>query len=188
MRLRHPQVPKIASAHGEYELRLDDLVRIIERAIAAYADDVVETANAYGTDSFHFTHFTAMKDQAEALRFILQNARWFSNGEGEDNGFGQELIASINVLYFGKHTCPSCGGGIPNNDRIGEYAGAISRTDNVTEICSRCGDREAFEDLNKSKSADEDIDWNVPTWFDQTVTPASQLRAYKEVIDQILNK
>lgn len=42
--------------------------------------------------------------------------------------------------------CPACGGYIPNNDTPGAYPGALSRRDNVTEICSDCGQREAFED------------------------------------------
>ena len=45
-----------------------------------------------------------------------------------------------------KHKCPTCLGFIPNNERIGEYCGAISRRDNKTEICSDCGSREAIED------------------------------------------
>lgn len=42
-------------------------------------------------------------------------------------------------------TCPRCGGYIPNDIRPGEYPGAVSRTDNVTEICSECGTKEAME-------------------------------------------
>lgn len=45
-----------------------------------------------------------------------------------------------------KHKCPTCLGFIPNNERIGEYSGALSRRDNKTEICSDCGAREAIED------------------------------------------
>lgn len=44
------------------------------------------------------------------------------------------------------HTCPRCGGGIPNDLDRGVYPGAISRTDNKTEICSGCGVDEAMED------------------------------------------
>lgn len=46
------------------------------------------------------------------------------------------------------HTCPRCLGGIPNDLRRGEYIGAISRTDNKTEICSACGTSEALEDFS----------------------------------------
>lgn len=41
--------------------------------------------------------------------------------------------------------CPRCMGFIPNNDTPGMYPGAISRTDDVTEICSGCGVDEAIE-------------------------------------------
>lgn len=43
--------------------------------------------------------------------------------------------------------CPSCSGYIPNNKTPGAYAGAISRRDNKTEICSACGTMEALEDF-----------------------------------------
>lgn len=43
--------------------------------------------------------------------------------------------------------CPKCQGYIPNNKTPGAYAGAISRRDNKTEICSACGTHEAFEDF-----------------------------------------
>lgn len=43
--------------------------------------------------------------------------------------------------------CPRCSGWIPNNTNPGEYPGATSRTDNKTEICSRCGEVEAWEQM-----------------------------------------
>jgi len=43
--------------------------------------------------------------------------------------------------------CPRCEGLIPNNSSPGAYPGALSRTDNNTEICSRCGEMEALEDM-----------------------------------------
>lgn len=43
-------------------------------------------------------------------------------------------------------TCPRCGGGIPNDIYRGQYPGALSRVDNLTEICSECGTLEAIED------------------------------------------
>lgn len=42
--------------------------------------------------------------------------------------------------------CPRCLNGVPNNVEIGKYMGALSRTDNQTEICSACGEVEALED------------------------------------------
>lgn len=40
--------------------------------------------------------------------------------------------------------CPRCEGYIPSNDAPGAYPGALSRTDNETEICSECGVEEAL--------------------------------------------
>jgi len=45
--------------------------------------------------------------------------------------------------------CPICKGWIPNNDTPGAYPGALSRRDNKTEICSECGQMEAFEDFDR---------------------------------------
>jgi ribosomal protein S27AE len=44
------------------------------------------------------------------------------------------------------HICPRCGGDVPNTACKGQYPGALSRTDNKTEICSDCGNCEALED------------------------------------------
>lgn len=41
--------------------------------------------------------------------------------------------------------CPRCLGFIPNDILPGAYPGALSRTDNATEICSDCGAQEAIE-------------------------------------------
>ena len=43
------------------------------------------------------------------------------------------------------HRCPRCGGPIPDAAHEGEFPGALSRTDNATEICSSCGTEEAME-------------------------------------------
>jgi hypothetical protein len=40
--------------------------------------------------------------------------------------------------------CPTCSEPIPNREHAGKYCGAISRKDNVTEICSECGNAEAM--------------------------------------------
>ena len=49
------------------------------------------------------------------------------------------------------HPCPRCRGGIPNNEQRGEYPGALSRSDNKTEICSGCGQEEAMIQMYGSK-------------------------------------
>jgi len=43
------------------------------------------------------------------------------------------------------HICPRCGGDVPNTAYKGQYSGALSRTDNHTEVCSDCGTYEALE-------------------------------------------
>lgn len=43
-----------------------------------------------------------------------------------------------------KNQCPRCGGGIPNDAQRGAYPGALSRYDNVTYVCSDCGQDEAL--------------------------------------------
>ena len=40
--------------------------------------------------------------------------------------------------------CPRCLGDVPNTLNKGEYPGALSRVDNLTEICSACGTDEAM--------------------------------------------
>ena len=51
--------------------------------------------------------------------------------------------------------CPICGGAIPNALHEGEYAGALSRVDNETEICSECGFMEAMQGFYKNIEAAE---------------------------------
>lgn len=43
--------------------------------------------------------------------------------------------------------CPRCNGYVPNNENPGAYPGALSRVDNKTEICSKCGTDEAMEEF-----------------------------------------
>jgi len=46
-----------------------------------------------------------------------------------------------------EHDCPRCEGPIPTALHKGQYPGALSRTDNATEICSQCGQDEAWEQM-----------------------------------------
>lgn len=54
--------------------------------------------------------------------------------------------------------CPRCEGYIPNNMTPGLYPGALSRTDDKTEICSACGEEEALIAL-----APQEL-WSVGKW------------------------
>lgn len=40
--------------------------------------------------------------------------------------------------------CPRCKSPIPNAETPGAYPGALSRVDNITEVCSACGVFEAM--------------------------------------------
>ena len=44
-------------------------------------------------------------------------------------------------------SCPRCGGDVPNTAYKGQYPGAVSRVDNETEVCSRCGVEEAMLEI-----------------------------------------
>jgi hypothetical protein len=50
-------------------------------------------------------------------------------------------------IVMNKHLCPICEGPIPNAEHEGKYPGAMSRWDNVSEICSMCGSAEAMSPL-----------------------------------------
>jgi len=69
---------------------------------------------------------------------------------------------SINIEQY---KCPTCDGYIPNNENIGAYSGAISRTDNETEVCSDCGTREALGDFIKVTATN-----NLPKTFDELMS------------------
>lgn len=60
----------------------------------------------------------------------------------------QGEVISIPCLFFrlaNGDTCPKCGG------HFDQSIGAISRHDNSTHICCRCGEKEAMEDFRKAK-------------------------------------
>lgn len=52
-----------------------------------------------------------------------------------------------------KPQCPRCGHYIPNDKEPGAYPGALSRTDNKTEICSACGLEEAMQEFQAGYAA-----------------------------------
>lgn len=59
-----------------------------------------------------------------------------------------------------KFDCPRCGHKIPNDASPGAYGGALSRTDDTTEVCSNCGVNEALEHLAGILTPQEH--WPVP--------------------------
>lgn len=54
---------------------------------------------------------------------------------------------NVTVRCHDAGICPRCGHFLPNDMTPGAYPGALSRWDNETEICSRCGQQEAFLDF-----------------------------------------
>lgn len=56
--------------------------------------------------------------------------------------------------------CPRCLGAVPNAAHPGKYPGALSRTDNKTEICSDCGVREALEQHSVGQPAPQEK-WGI---------------------------
>lgn len=63
-------------------------------------------------------------------------------------------------IKLDQHTCPRCLGGIPNDLERGAYPGALSRTDNETEICSECGMLEGLEDWHGEGCKPQD-EWRI---------------------------
>lgn len=67
-----------------------------------------------------------------------------------------------------EHICPRCEGFIPNESEPGAYPGALSRTDNKTELCSRCGTDEAMEDFTGNRLTPQN-QWPINKWHPLTV-------------------
>lgn len=60
------------------------------------------------------------------------------------------------------HTCPRCGHQIPNDQAPGAHVGALSRTDNHTEVCSACGTEEGIGQFaDPEHKVDSQSDWPV---------------------------
>lgn len=72
--------------------------------------------------------------------------------------------------------CPRCRGFIPSNSRPGAYCGAVSRVDNVTEVCSDCGTEEALLLL-----ADPEY-WPVYLHFGEELTREATARAFERLL------
>lgn len=79
--------------------------------------------------------------------------------------------------------CPRCGGLIPNNETPGEYPGALSRWDNFTEICSRCGVEESWLDLH-NRAYREGGSPHLDPYNDQSRWVRPEEALTKEMIDE----
>jgi hypothetical protein len=60
------------------------------------------------------------------------------------------------------HICPRCGGDVPNTEYKGQYLGALSRTDDLTEICSDCGTHEALDQALTDRPLKPQHQWVHP--------------------------
>lgn len=78
------------------------------------------------------------------------------------------------------HVCPRCEGYIPNNLTPGLYPGALSRTDDKTEVCSACGEEEALLAL-----ATQEL-WPVCRWDAQEFMYARKRFLERFEIDQAI--
>jgi len=65
-----------------------------------------------------------------------------------------------------EHDCPLCFRGIPNNEKRGEYIGALSRYDNETYVCSQCGSFEGWVELEKGQRRNIKANKGKYTWRD----------------------
>jgi len=71
-----------------------------------------------------------------------------------------------------KPICPRCLNYIPNNETPGMYPGALSRTDDKTEICSECGVSEAMEMFYESLKP-EKTSWPQVDWYEEKIEAMS---------------
>jgi hypothetical protein len=71
-----------------------------------------------------------------------------------------------------KPVCPRCLNYIPSNEYPGAYPGAISRTDDKTEVCSECGVNEAMEMFFESIRPDQS-GWPTVNWYENKIEASS---------------
>ena len=65
-----------------------------------------------------------------------------------------------------EHDCPLCYRGIPNDEKRGEYIGALSRYDNETYVCSQCGNLEGMTELKMGQQRNIESNKGKFTWRD----------------------
>jgi hypothetical protein len=77
-----------------------------------------------------------------------------------------ESVQLLRRQYAGRAeeppVCPRCAHHIPTDEQPGLYSGAISRTDNRTEICSPCGSDEALKGV---RPGDRKDGWAIKARF-----------------------
>jgi hypothetical protein len=146
----------------EYGVTVDDLLR--EKELGAKVDKPFTLAIRFTRlqDLVDFAHETICKwDESEpgcvwkadgldpefgtrggTNNYVIRGDKGVSKPESMrvSNADGSLAVEGSKALP----KCPRCEGFIPNNDTPGAFAGAISRLDDETEICSSCGVEEAL--------------------------------------------
>ena len=95
------------------------------------------------------------------------------------------------------YICPRCGGDVPDTEHKGQYLGAISRVDNETEVCSKCGTEEAMLQMagrlngketwwiGRHAESEDDIDERRRTAIEQI---AAELESRGEDADDLIQE
>ena len=86
-----------------------------------------------------------MKKEIKKLRYLISEMQFAARAVDKLTVEIEAATVDLEKLVGAGYMCPRCGGGIPNDEQRGRYPGALSRTDNKTEICSNCGTLEAIE-------------------------------------------
>lgn len=99
----------------------------------------------------------------------------------------------------GPKKCPRCGGWIPNNETPGAYPGAMSRylvpidgeLRRCIEICSACGEHEAFQQMNWARQGAEQTgltpphDWPIQGLLEENLARAQERREAFEQYERL---
>lgn len=147
VRIPHINIP--SSGSSRVVIEIDDLVRILRYASSKYGEDT-ETIRAHAPEQIVLT-FEKMAEQCEVLARRFENLLNVRVDEIDTNNtYGVDYVEALQITSLLEHDCPRCFHGIPNDVERGQYAGALSRIDNETMICSDCGNAEALIEFDKT--------------------------------------
>ena len=115
----------------------------------------------WGLSNMNYSHrhpynaITPAEARQQRLRLLFQklnrneldwdDVEWSDSDprKSVDENWGDDVEWSAEMPEDPHERCPICFDYIPSNDNPGAHRGAMSRYDNETEICSRCGSAEA---------------------------------------------
>lgn len=145
VRIPHIHIPSDDSPKATVDT--DDLVRILRYASSKYGEDA-ETIRPHAPEQI-VESFELMAKQCEVLARRFESLLVVSVNEIDSyNTYSVRYVASIGLTSLLEQDCPRCFHGIPNDEHRGQYAGALSRLDNETMICSDCGNAEAMREYD----------------------------------------